>query len=237
MAVRGFQESVIVVSFQDDSNAFDAITRLKELDSQHQIELEGGAVVARARDGHIVKKDEASEGELVNTAGGGLIGLLIGIIGGPLGVLIGGAAGVLVGSLFDLHDTDETASVLGEMSRTAQVGRNVVLAQVTEQSPDVIDTAMLRVGGSVLRRPVFEVEAEVAAADRAHRKARYAACKELISARHAKREETVHERVAELKAKLRGTRQGPPPAPEPASSLAASGAGVPARNYGQRSCR
>ena len=156
--------------------------------------------------------------------------MLIGIIGGPLGVLIGGAAGVVVGSLFDLHDTDKTASVLSELSRTAQVGRNVVLVQVTEQSPDVVDTAMLRVDGTVLRRPVFEVEAEVAAADTANRKARCAARKELISARHAKREETFHEKVAELKAKLRGTRQGPPPAPVPASSLRASGAGVPARN-------
>ena len=39
-------------------------------------------------------------------ASGGLIGLLVGIIGGPLGMLIGGAYGMLVGSLFDIDEVD-----------------------------------------------------------------------------------------------------------------------------------
>ena len=85
--------NVLVVSFPEgeDSNAYEAITRLKELDAQGQCSLEAAAVVARSENGEITEKDEVGDEFLAGTAGGGLIGLVVGIIGGPLGVLIGGA--------------------------------------------------------------------------------------------------------------------------------------------------
>jgi uncharacterized membrane protein len=200
----GFEENVIAVSFQDDSNAFEGLTRLKELDVQHQVEVEAASVINRAADGHLDEKDEIGGDDLTGTAGGGLIGLIIGILGGPLGVLVGGATGVLVGSLFDLQDADDTDSVLAELSKTAEVGRNVLLAQVTEQSTDVIDTAMSHLGGTVLRRPVYEVEAEISAAEKAQREAKRKARKELREARQQKQQKEIHEKVDELKAKLPG---------------------------------
>ena len=47
-----------------------------------------------------------------------------------------------------------------------------MLAELTEQSPEVVDTAMTRLGGRVLRRPIADVEAEIAAADKAQREAK-----------------------------------------------------------------
>jgi uncharacterized membrane protein len=201
--------NVIAVSFQDDNNAYEAMTALKELASQGQVELAGAAVVLRSESGQITEKDEVGDDFLEGTAGGGLIGLLIGIIGGPLGVLIGGATGVLVGSLFDMDDEDETESVLSDISRSVRQGHTALLAQVTEQSPEVIDTAMGHLGGTVLRRPMYEVEAEIAAAEEAQREAKRKARKELRHARHKKHDEKVHAEVEKLKAKLHGDK---PPA-------------------------
>jgi hypothetical protein len=53
---------------------------------------------------------------------------------------------------------DTTESVLGEISKEIQPTRTALLAQVTEQSPEVIDAAMARLGGEVLRRPAVDVE-------------------------------------------------------------------------------
>ena len=106
------RENVITVTFAEDSNAYEAMTALKELDSQRQIDVAGAAVVVRDEDGRVEVKDEVADGSYSGTLGGGLVGLLIGIIGGPLGVLLGGATGVLVGSLFDAHDDDDTESAL-----------------------------------------------------------------------------------------------------------------------------
>jgi uncharacterized membrane protein len=204
MGADGFSpENVVVVSFSEDGKAYQALTTLKELDTQGQLKVAAAAVVTRGDDGHIDVRDQVGDDFLYGTASGGLVGLLIGILGGPLGVLIGGATGVLVGSLFDLDDADDTESVLSDVSKTVQVGRTALLAEVTEQSAEVLDTAMTSLSGTVVRRSVYDVEGEIAAAQKAQREAKREARKELLKARHEKNRDEAHAKVEELKAKLR----------------------------------
>jgi uncharacterized membrane protein len=199
-------ENVLVVSFgedlENDQNAYQALTDLKQLDSQGQIKITGAAVVTRDPDDRVDVKSEVANDPYVGTASGGIIGLLIGIVGGPLGVLLGGTYGMLVGSLFDIDEAPTTESVLSEISNQVHATRTAVLAQVTEQSPEVIDTAMARLGGEVMRRPVFEVEQEIAAAQDAQRKAEREARAELRKARLQKNKHAAHAKVEELKSKL-----------------------------------
>ena len=201
-------DNVLVVTFgaepDNDTNAYQALTELKQLDSQGQIKIAGAAVVTRDRDGRVESKTEVGDDPYVGTASGGVIGLLLGIIGGPLGVLLGGTYGALLGSLFDIDDAGTTESVLGDMSKQIQPTRTAVLAQVTEQTPEVVDTAMARLGGEVMRRPVVDVEEEIAAAQDAQRKAEHEARKELQQARLDKTKADAHAKVEELKSKLHG---------------------------------
>ena len=194
--------SVISVSFDPDSNAYAALTALKEMDSQGQLNLEAAAVVVRGEDGQIEVKDRVGSYDFAGAAGGGLLGLLIGIIGGPLGVLIGGTYGLMLGSLVDLDEAEETDSVLSQISASARPGHTTLLAQVAEQSPEVVDTAMASLGGSVLRRSVDDVEAEIAAAEKAQREAKREAARELRRGRRERGEQQVHAKVEQLKAKM-----------------------------------
>ena len=190
--------NVISVAFEDDANAYTALTTLKQLDTQGQVKVQAAAVVARADDGELVVKDQVGDVDYVGTVSGGTLGLLIGILGGPLGVLIGGSYGLMVGSLFDLSDADETESVLSQIAISVRPGRSALLAQVIEQSAEVVETAMAGLGGTVLRRPMDEVEAEIAAAEKAQREAN----KELMRGRREHTEEQVHAKVQDLNAKL-----------------------------------
>jgi uncharacterized membrane protein len=205
-------DNVLVVSFgedpENDANAYQALTDLKQLDSQGQIKIAGAAVVARDPHGRVDVKSELGDAPYAGTASGGIIGLLVGIIGGPLGVLLGGTYGMLVGSLFDLDDVATTESVLGEISNQVHATRTAVLAQVDEQTPEVIDTAMARLGGEVTRRPVVEVEQEIAAAQDAQRKAEREARSELRKARLEKSKDDAHAKVEELKSKLHRSKAG-----------------------------
>jgi uncharacterized membrane protein len=182
------------------------LTTLNELASQGQIGLVEATVVIRREDGRIDVKDQVADDGFAGTASGGLVGLLVGILGGPLAVLIGGATGLAVGSMFDLDGEDATNSVLGEVSKTGRVGRTSLLAQVVEQSPEVVDTAMTRLSGTVVRRSVADVEAEIAAAEAAQREAKREARAQLRKARHDKRHDEAHAKVQSLKAKLHPDR-------------------------------
>ena len=58
MADQPFVTSnVLVVSFEHDDNAYEALTELKELDSQGQIDLQGAGVVVRHEDGRTGSND------------------------------------------------------------------------------------------------------------------------------------------------------------------------------------
>ena len=196
------RENVIAVSFSEDANAYEALSRLKELDAKGEVRVRGAAVVVRDDDGKVATKDQIGDESVEGTVGGGLVGLLIGVLGGPLGVLVGGATGLLVGSLFDEDDTDETESALADISKSIRVGSTGLLADVSEGSPAAIDAVMANLGGTVLRRSAGDVQAEVAAAEEAQREAKKRARKELWDARQKKQKAEIDGKLAELKAKL-----------------------------------
>jgi uncharacterized membrane protein len=195
--------NVIVVRFDVDYETYHALTVLKELDFQQRVGVQEAVVVSRGEDGQLVEKDRIESGYLPPTASGGLIGLLLGVIGGPFGVLIGGATGLMVGSLYDRADYEETDSALGAISSLVRAGRTALLAVVVEQSPEVVDAAMAGVGGMVVRRPVAEVEAEIAVAEEAERKAKREARNELLHSRHEHDKAAVNAKIEELNAKVR----------------------------------
>jgi uncharacterized membrane protein len=194
-------ENVIATTFSEDSRAYEALARLKELAAEGQIDLHEAGVVERAPDGTLHLRDESgNEDDGLATLTGGTIGLLIGILAGPLGVLLGGAMGLLAGATVDAEDDDETDSVLEHISRSIGNGQTAVLADLDESSPAPVDGAMAALDGRVTRYARKDVEAEIAGAEEAAHKARVKARKEL---RHQRREATVEK----VQAKLRELRE------------------------------
>ena len=194
--------NVIAVSFEDDHSAYKALTLLGEFDKQRRIGVSEAVVAIRGEDGRVVTKDRLSASVAPAAAGGGLIGLVIGIVGGPLGMLVGGTYGLFAGSLLDLYDAGEAESALGEISRSVKPGHPALLAVVDEPGPEVVDVPMSDLGGTVVRRSVADVEAEIAAAEDAERKAKLEARKELLRARRDRDQTAIETKLEELKAKL-----------------------------------
>jgi uncharacterized membrane protein len=197
-------ENVIVTTFSEDSRAYEALARLKELAADDQIDLRDGAVVERARDGTLHVRDETgNEEDGLATLTGGTIGLLVGILAGPLGVLLGGAMGLLAGAIVDAEDDDETDSVLEHISRTIGNGETAVLVDLDESGPAPVDAAMAALDGRIARYARKDVEAEIAGAQEAAHKARVKARKELVHQRREATVEKVQAKLRELRERLR----------------------------------
>src|SRR5690242_7486856 len=82
-------ESVVIIRFPQSSQAYQALSELRSVaGSPNSLEVRSAALVERKPDGtlNVPEGDDAVIG--VGAASGGLIGMLAGVIGGPLGVLL-----------------------------------------------------------------------------------------------------------------------------------------------------
>jgi uncharacterized membrane protein len=72
-------ENVVVVRFTDPSKAYQALSVLKECDAEGRIGLESAAIVERTETGELRIPEGTDNVELLGTASGSLLGMLIGV--------------------------------------------------------------------------------------------------------------------------------------------------------------
>jgi uncharacterized membrane protein len=160
-------ENLILVTFADDSRAYEGQAALKQLDSAGEIALREAAAVARSDTGHLSVGDDAKTDTDVGALAGGFIGLLLGVLAGPVGVVVGAAAGVTAGTVYDVDRTEDNDRVLARIARDIPNGTTALVAAIDEGAPAAVDGAMRALGGAVARYARSDVEAELAAIDRA----------------------------------------------------------------------
>lgn len=195
------ETNIILLTWDNSSTAYEAFSKFRDLDSA-AITIVASAVVERNDRGQLRVTDGQDNDLGLSTLGGGGIGALIGILGGPLGVLLGFATGALIGSTVDAERTFDADDALTVFSSALPDGRTGVIAEVEETDPAVLDDFAKSTGAELLRRPEDEVLDEVAAAEDAAIAAADAAREKAKEAKKAERKEKREERIAKIKAKL-----------------------------------
>jgi uncharacterized membrane protein len=211
-------DSVVAVGFSENEKAYEGFSELKSLSDQQQLTLRSAAVVERDQDGTLQIKDSFDAETGAATAGGGLVGMLLGVIAGPYGMLLGLTGGALVGGSFELNRGDEQDEVLTQLNAAINPGHTVLVAQVNEPSVEVLDKAMDALGGVVIRKSEADVLTELEAADDAAQAAQAAARKIVREKKMAEVKEKREDRIAALKAKFSHHDQGTSQAPKPSAS-------------------
>jgi uncharacterized membrane protein len=195
-------DNVVVVRFSEPSEAYQALSVLKECDAEGRIGLQSAAVVERTEDGELRIPEDTDNVGPVGLASGSLVGMLIGVLGGPVGVLIGWGAGALMGGAFDLDRAETSDEALGVLGRAIPPGSTAVIASVTEPAVEVIDGEMKKLGGEVTRRPAADVMDELESAEDAAAAASREARRTVRQKRKAEAKASYDERVGKLKEKL-----------------------------------
>jgi uncharacterized membrane protein len=196
------QENVVVVRFTEAAKTHDAWAVLKKCDADDRINLKSAAMVQRMSDGTLHTIEDWDKLGPVGMAGGGLIGMLIGILGGPVGVLLGWGAGATLGGAFDMDRAITSDEALTVLATAIPAGSTAILADVEEFAVEVIDGEMKKLDGVVTRLPADEVVAEAATAEDAADAAAREARRTVREKRKAELHADVAEGVARVKEKL-----------------------------------
>jgi uncharacterized membrane protein len=196
------EKNVLVVRFDEPSKTYQALSVLKQCDAEGRIRLESAAVVERTPTGELRIPESDDNVGPVGTASGSLIGMLVGVLGGPVGILLGWGTGALMGGAFDIDRAVTSDEALGVLARAIPPQSTVVIASVEESAVEVVDGEMTKLGGEVTRRSLDEVLAELDAAEEAAAAAAREARRTVRAQRKATFQAGYDEHLAKLKEKL-----------------------------------
>lgn len=189
-------ENLAILRFSQSATAYQAFTELKTLDSTAAVGVHEAAVVVCRDDRTLEARDTVGFDRAGGTNVGSLLGLLLGIAGGPFGVLLGWLAGGAIGSTVDVSNAADAASALQWVGRSLSPGETALIAILSEPTLDALDAMAHRLGGAVTRFSANVVQSELDALADAEVAARAAADKVMRDAKSAAR----HARWQEIKA-------------------------------------
>ena len=156
--------NVVILNFSQTAHAYQALSELKQASADQQVTLHYAAVAQRSDGGELEIKDathdSANEAKPVT---GTLIGSLVGMLAGPVGVALGAASGAIIGSVMSENQVYDRMDVLEAVGASIPPGATSVMAVVEESTPHWMDALAVKLGAGVARRPLEQVEAELAA--------------------------------------------------------------------------
>ena len=194
-------ERMLVVVFDNEKKAYEGESALKQLEREGHLTIYERAVIVKHAEGTVSLKqvdEEGPLGSLSGTAVGGLIGLL----GGPVGAAIGAASGLALGALYDADNARIGGDFLEDVSKSLTPNKVAVVAEVEEEWTTPVDTRMEALGGTVLRRALWEVEKTQDDEETAAMKADLKQLKSEISQANADRKAKLQKKIDQLQAKV-----------------------------------
>lgn len=164
------EKRVIIMTFKENSQAYEAFSKLKVLHAEGKVEIEQLAVVENAKDQGFLVQDAIDLTGSDRFFAGGLIGAFVGILGGPLGMLLGWTTGSIIGNISDIDEVKGAISTFKQTSSVLTEETVGVLAIASEFTEHVIDELVKEeFGGEVVRFSAAAVEAEIEEARQAEK--------------------------------------------------------------------
>jgi uncharacterized membrane protein len=160
-------DNVIVVQFDEPSKAYQALSELNHLGDEGKVDVQSAVLLERQADGSVRVPEGADNAAGTYVLSGGLIGMVVGALAGPVGMLLGASFGALGGSAGEFARADDDDVALEAIGARIGPGSPALVAEVSEPAVEVLDKAMAALGGTVTRRSASDVYAEVVAAENA----------------------------------------------------------------------
>lgn len=163
-------QNIIAANLKVESEGYQAITTLGKMPVTEHAAILEMALVKREQ-GRLEVCDTFNSGVHTtdDTARGGLVGSILGILGGPVGILLGGSAGALTGSIIDAGDAGNTASMIETVASKMQDGEVSLIILAEEDSEADLDAKLGKYDGEIIRFDAAVIAEEVEEAEKAQK--------------------------------------------------------------------
>lgn len=171
-------DKVIIMSFDTESKSYQAFSELKTLHGKGEIRGEQMAVIEHRSNHNLEPKDFIDFTGNDKTFKGSMIGMLVGILGGPLGVLLSWFTGSMIGTSQDVKEVKNAMSIFEKAIQIIPEGETGVILICNEENTGHIDDIVLeQLNGKMERLEKSDVEEELEEAKYAEKEAQEGAKK------------------------------------------------------------
>ncbi|MCR4924525.1 MAG: hypothetical protein K5931_11010 [Lachnospiraceae bacterium] len=155
-------QNILVTIFNVESEGFQAITTLSKKAVTNDYAIMD-MVLVKKEGANLTVCDSFSSGinTTDDTAAGGLVGSLLGILGGPVGVLLCGTAGALGGSILDTKDAADNVSMLEMAASKLQDKETALMILADETNEAGLDLETEKFNSLTMRFDAAVIAAEV----------------------------------------------------------------------------
>ncbi|MBV7391254.1 MULTISPECIES: hypothetical protein [Enterococcus] len=156
-------KKVALITYNEKAVNYEAFSRLKELSNGKTLVIKQAAIIEKDRSGKKVSIRDGVDYESTDRIlRGGLIGMIIGILAGPLGILCGWIIGDVAGMGSNYIKAKKTTTIFDSISQVLDDGSVGLLVYMNESNEDIIDTMLVKdLNGVIVRFNYEEVEADI----------------------------------------------------------------------------
>lgn len=196
-------ENVVTVIFNEEGDAYRAFSELKQDLVNTSCTITQMALVKK-NNGQIVTCEGFDTGITTtdDTQKGGLIGMFIGILGGPLGMLFGSSVGLLIGSAIDIGDSNNNLSLIEQVSQKLDEGEVALVALVMETGTQMLDARLQPYQATIIRHDAAVVAQEVEEARKLQKEMADEARKKIRDAKKEERKQEIEEKRKKIHADI-----------------------------------
>jgi len=199
-------ERMLIVVFNEERRAYEGKAALRQLELEQSITIFGQAVIARRADGTTTIQQYDDPAPL-GTAGAMAVGSLVSLLGGPVGLADGSLSGMALGVVADFDNARVAEDFIEEGLRLFTPNKVALVAEIDEDWTTPLDTRMEGLGGTVLRRALWEAEDTIGERQIAAMKSDLDQMKEEIAQTAGARRDHLQARIAHLEQTIHRKQQ------------------------------
>ena len=148
---------LIVAAFQDETSADEALKELKQAKKEHVIAIQDAAVLRMDQKGKVHIKEVHDVGAGKGAVAGGLLGVGLALLAGPVGIVVAGVTGALVGGLAaDKLDFGLDNERLKKLGAGLKPGTSAIVAIIEHTWVDDLEAELAEAGADVMTEALSE---------------------------------------------------------------------------------